>query len=93
MHLGREEETRIVKGRAPYHAYVKAVLSMLQGKSGYVRSVSKMSIQGSMCMVISPAMTCSNNSVYIPRYIADNCIVPLIEGKHYRSSMNAPKVS
>ena len=31
-------------------------------------------------------MTCSDNSVYVPRYIADNCIVPLIEGEHYRSS-------
>ena len=43
---------KCISGRAPYHVYVKAVLSILQGKTGYVRSVSKMSIQGSMRMVI-----------------------------------------
>jgi hypothetical protein len=79
-------KNKCINGRISYDVYVKAVLSMLRGKSGYVRSVSKMSVQGSMRMVISPARTCSDRCVYIPRYMADKCIVPLIEGEHYCAS-------
>jgi len=88
---GRENELFLLKnkciaGRAAYDVYVKAVLSTLRGKSGYTRSVSTMSIQGSLRMVISPGHTCSDNSIYVPRYIAERCVVPVIEGDHYHSS-------
>ena len=40
-------------GRAPYEAYMKGILATLRGKGGYARSVSRMSVQGSLRMVIS----------------------------------------
>jgi hypothetical protein len=72
-------------GRAPYEAYIKAVLATLRGKGGYARSVSRMSVQGSLRMVTTAAKTCSESAVYIPRYIAEKCVVPVIEGGIYTS--------
>ena len=53
---------------------------------GILRATSKMTVQGSVRMVISPSVSCINNSVHIPKYIADKCVVPVINGNHFYAS-------
>jgi len=71
------------EGRCTYTRYKATVLSYLRGKHGYVRSMCRMTVQGSIKMVISPAPTSSESVVYIPRYVAKNCKVPVLVGESY----------
>ncbi len=67
-----------IHGLVPYDKYVREVLALLHGKTGYVRSVSRMTVMGSIRMVISPAMDHSGSAVYVPQLIVEKCVVPVI---------------
>ena len=89
---GKNEENQLfllknqcLTGRMPCGVYINAVLATLRSKTGYTTSVSRMSVQGSLRMVITPANTCSESAVCVPRYIADKYVVPAIDGGTYTS--------
>jgi hypothetical protein len=69
-----------ITGRAPYSTYVSSVMSLLRGKTGYVRSTSRMTVEGSIRMVISPSNECTGSHVHVPSLIATNCMVPVLNG-------------
>jgi hypothetical protein len=84
MHPLQSLKVQCKQGRCTYSKYKAAVLSHLRGKHGYVRSaMCRMTVQGSIKMVISPAATTKESVVYIPRYIAENCRVPVLIGESY----------
>ena len=78
-----ELKVQYTNKRTPYVVYIKELLALLKGKTGYARSVSTMSVHGSLIMVISPSATCAESCIYVPQYVADQCVVPMITSGHY----------
>ena len=68
-----ELKAQCISGRAPYEVYTKEVLALLRGKTGYA----------SLRMVISPSTTCTESRIYVPRYVTEECVVPVITSGHY----------
>jgi hypothetical protein len=75
-----------VRKSSIYPEYIAAVLSLLRGKTGCLRSINSMVVQGSLKMVISPDIDNSDATVKIPRYIAQKCLIPNVVGGSYTRS-------
>ncbi len=51
----------------------------MRSKTGYIRSMNSIVVEGSLKMVISPAPHCDETIVYIPHHIASSTKVPHVE--------------
>lgn len=61
-----------VRHSITYDMYIKDVVQYMRGKSGIVRSINSMVIQGSMRMVISADAQSRAGTVSIPHYVASH---------------------
>jgi hypothetical protein len=94
MHPLAVAKTKCLRGTMSYNGYRAQVVSMMQGKLGYVRSLTSITVEGSMKIVISPLTNTSMSIVSIPRHIAHAIKVPsvvdgVIQSGHIKSGDRA----
>ena len=74
-----------VAGALDYESYISQVLLAMRGKTGSMRQVNRMVVQGSLRMVISPASSLSAGTISIPHYVAQRTKLLCKRGSSYTS--------
>ncbi len=65
-----------VDGLADIHSYRMEVVKQMRSKTGHVRAMNSITVEGSLKMVISPRPHNDESTVYIPQHIANAMRVP-----------------
>ena len=72
-------KSRTLTGRISYSEYQDQVVRYMRSKTGYIRSMNSIAVEGSLKMVISPAPHSNESQVYVPHHIANSTKVPHVE--------------
>ncbi len=75
-HVLMESKTRHILGHILIEDYRNEVISSMRGKTGSLRSITSITVEGSLKMVISPYPHTSESVISIPQHIAMATTVP-----------------